>query len=340
MAQLPKISIVVSTYNGRRWLPETLQSLLNQSYPAEKMEIVVIDDGSTDSSAELAKSILEKGQVSYLVKSTSNQRINRANNVGWKAASGDWVLFLGHDDLLAPEKLQLSFNSGVFYGPETAAVYSDWQRYSFISGRWDRSGRVIRAELPNLAPYPMIRGLFKGIYIHGSAIFFCRSRLDKIGGFDELINSAEDANIQIRIDMAGGVFRYVPSAFPLSFWRNTPGSWSKVGRYELAVGVIHNMKIIEGLMREKNLLNQEGIDWLASQYFSLGRNLSLGDWNEFLELANHLNKLKPNYIPPRASIAFIPYVIYRLMGYKALFVIGVTYRWLRGWIMNLMMRRA
>jgi len=95
----PRVSVVIPCYNGSEFLPHTLRSVLAQSYPAT--EILVVDDGSTDNSAEIAESFGNPVQVLRQVNSGESVARNR----GFEQATGDWVAFLDADDLWHPEKL-------------------------------------------------------------------------------------------------------------------------------------------------------------------------------------------------------------------------------------------
>jgi glycosyltransferase involved in cell wall biosynthesis len=99
-ANRPLVSVIVPVYNGERFLAFTLQSIFDQDY--RPLEGVVIDDGSTDGTAEIARSFAE---VRYLYQ--SNQGVAVARNAGLEAARGEFIAFLDADDLWAPHKLSL-----------------------------------------------------------------------------------------------------------------------------------------------------------------------------------------------------------------------------------------
>lgn len=100
MDTLPLVSIVIPVYNGERYLGEAIESVLAQTY--RPVEVIVIDDGSTDSGAGIARSYKE---VRYIYQ--TNQGTGMARNVGIAAARGDFIAFLDHDDLWTPNKLSV-----------------------------------------------------------------------------------------------------------------------------------------------------------------------------------------------------------------------------------------
>jgi glycosyltransferase involved in cell wall biosynthesis len=330
MQTLPLVTIVISTFNGERWLSETLQSVLSQTYPKDRIEIIVIDDGSTDASEKLAANLLKLTAIRHLVKRTKNQGINSANNLGWNIANGEWVLFLGHDDLLHTEKISRSFEVKNSYSEEIAGIHANWQKYRAVdSERWAPWGPIKETKLPPHPRFPLMLGLLEGTYIHGSAMFFRKTWLEKVKGFDTCINSAEDNNIQIKIEMAGGKFHHISSSVPLSFWRDSPNSWSKRGLFELGQGIVHNMNLVEETLRSHQVWNEKIKEQLAFSYFSSGRLLARKPWKDFRRVKFHLKTLKPGYRPAPSQMGARDYWIYRIFGYTYFALLGLIYRKLK-----------
>lgn len=96
----PLVSIIIPCHNAERWLAETLESALAQTWPDK--EIILVDDGSTDGSRDLARRFESRG---VHVAAQSNQGAAAARNHGLRLARGDYVQFLDADDLLAPDKI-------------------------------------------------------------------------------------------------------------------------------------------------------------------------------------------------------------------------------------------
>ncbi len=96
------ISIIIPVYNGERFLNESIDSILNQQY--KDIEIIIVDDGSTDNSAEIAKS---HEKVRYIYQ--TNQGPSVARNTGIKVSSGNFISFIDCDDIWYPKKLITQF---------------------------------------------------------------------------------------------------------------------------------------------------------------------------------------------------------------------------------------
>lgn len=96
-----KVSVIIPTYNRPRWLPETIESVLNQTYPCT--EIIVVNDGSTDNTEEVLKPYIDK--IKYIYK--ENGGPGSAVNAGIMAATGKYIARIDDDDLFLPEKIEL-----------------------------------------------------------------------------------------------------------------------------------------------------------------------------------------------------------------------------------------
>jgi len=101
---MPEVSVVIPAFNAGRFINRTINSVLAQTY--KDYEVIVVDDGSTDNTAEAVKSYGSK--VQYIHQANAGDGL--ARNTGIKAAKGRWVAFLDHDDEWLPEKLALQMN--------------------------------------------------------------------------------------------------------------------------------------------------------------------------------------------------------------------------------------
>ena len=101
----PFVSIIIPCYNADRWVGEAIKSALGQTYA--RIEVIVVDDGSTDSSLKVIKKYDDR------VRWTSgpNRGPSAARNLGLRLARGDWIQYLDADDLLHPQKINLSLKS-------------------------------------------------------------------------------------------------------------------------------------------------------------------------------------------------------------------------------------
>ena len=109
------ISIIIPTYNCGEYLPETIKSLQKQTYA--NWEAICVDDGSTDNTLQVIKSLqLEDSRLSVYTRTVLPKGGSHCRNIGLQHAKGDYVIFLDGDDLLTPtcleERLQKIDNTG------------------------------------------------------------------------------------------------------------------------------------------------------------------------------------------------------------------------------------
>ncbi|HTW21796.1 MAG TPA: glycosyltransferase [Mycobacteriales bacterium] len=101
-----EVSVVVPVYNPGRFLVDCADSLLAQSVPAGRRELIFVDDGSTDGSAELLDSLAVRHPDVQVIHQANSGWAGKPRNVGLDLASGEYVFFCDHDDLLWPEALE------------------------------------------------------------------------------------------------------------------------------------------------------------------------------------------------------------------------------------------
>ncbi len=101
---LPLVSIIIDNYNYGRFIQDAIESALGQTYP--NIEVIVVDDGSTDNSREIISRYASAGLVKAVLKENGGQA--SAMNAGFEVSSGDLVVFLDSDDVLKPEAIEVA----------------------------------------------------------------------------------------------------------------------------------------------------------------------------------------------------------------------------------------
>ncbi len=186
----PLISVVVTCYNYGRYLKGCLDSILAQTY--NNIEIVIVDDGSTDNTVDVMKSFRELPNLKYIRQNNAGQA--HAKNVGINNSSGDFVAFLDADDLWCPDKLEkqiICFNNQV-----TGVVYC---RASYI----DENDEILDHEMtgPYLQPKHGIvtKWLLFDNFVQFSSSVIRKECLERFGGFDESLKMGIDWDLWLRI---------------------------------------------------------------------------------------------------------------------------------------------
>jgi glycosyltransferase involved in cell wall biosynthesis len=131
---MPRVSVILPCYNGARWIAQAIESVLAQTY--KDFELLIIDDGSTDNSKDIVSLYLHDKRVRYIYQ--ENRGFSSALNRGIKESRGEFIGFLGQDDLYIPNKLQVQ----VRYFDEHKHVDLVHSNYCSI----DSSGRIIRVR--------------------------------------------------------------------------------------------------------------------------------------------------------------------------------------------------
>jgi glycosyltransferase involved in cell wall biosynthesis len=215
----PSISVVIPCYNAERFLRETLESVLKQTFLP--LEIIVIDDGSTDNSAAIAASF---GGI-VRVERQKNQGESVARNRGMDLARGEWVALLDADDLWHPLKLQKQVEAWRVRDPDTVLFYTDLYRFNDSQDL----GLLIRPELHREPDYRVQMLCNSDAAIHPSASLFPRE-LGTAIRFPEETRYAEDMIFfsQLRDH---GRFQKIPE--PLVGYRTFAGMQSQGSAFRL-----------------------------------------------------------------------------------------------------------
>ena len=229
---MPKVSIIIPAYNGERFIGETLESLLGQTY--HDFEIIAVDDGSTDATVDIIKSFIDidsrrmfiqplagrndrkcDSRVKYFHKENSgNQAIPR--NFGIKRAKGEYIAFCDQDDLWYPEKLERQMavndkNAGIIVA-STDVVDSHGKK---IGARYVPDGYMDSSE--------SFRMLLEEDFITACSAVFPKKVLDEVGFLREDLSGNDDYDLWLRITRKYGVYGF---SEPLCAWRRSKKSFS------------------------------------------------------------------------------------------------------------------
>jgi glycosyltransferase involved in cell wall biosynthesis len=180
----PLVSVIIPCYNGEAYLAEAIESALAQSY--QPVEIIVVDDGSTDSSPVIAQQF----PVRYVRH--QNRGLTETRNRGIRESRGDYLVFLDADDRLRPEAIE-SGACLMAEHPECAMVVGD---HVFVA----ENGRYLRNSRKRCLTANHYEALLKSNFIEMiSSVLFRRIVVDEVGGFDTGLRVAEDYDLYLRI---------------------------------------------------------------------------------------------------------------------------------------------
>jgi glycosyltransferase involved in cell wall biosynthesis len=181
---MPTVSVIIPAYNAEPFVAETVESVLHQTY--QDLEIIVVDDGSTDRTA----AALEEFGDRVRVLRQANAGVAAARNAGVRMASGSWIAFLDADDLWLPHKLERQLL--LQHAP---LVYTD--RFN-IGARGELP--VVQSEVTKMHDGDVFMPLLlEGNFITNSSVLIRRNVFDAAGGFASGVSPAEDWDLWLRV---------------------------------------------------------------------------------------------------------------------------------------------
>jgi len=209
----PLVSILIPAYNAEKWISESLQSAISQTWPNK--EIIVVDDGSSDKTYEIAQSFASS---EVMVFRTANHGSSAARNHAMKLSHGDYIQWLDADDLLSPNKIQCQLEALREEDGKWKLLSSSW---AFFNCRTDRARFVPSSLWQDLMPVEwFVRKMSENLHMQTSTWLTSREISDAIGPWDTRLQSDDDGEYFARALLVSNGVRFVPEA--KVFYRRTP----------------------------------------------------------------------------------------------------------------------
>lgn len=218
------VSILIPAYNAEEWIAYTLQSAIAQTW--SRKEIIVVNDGSTDRTAEIARRFASKGVA---VVSTGNRGLSAAVNHAYRLCQGDYIQELDADDL-APDKIER----------QLAALREGESRRILLSCPWAPffyrtcHARFVRTSLcQDLSPTEwLLRKMGENLHMQNATWLVSRELAEAAGPWDEGLHYDQDGEYFARVLLASEGTRFVPETG--IFYRvSPPGRVSYIGNSDL-----------------------------------------------------------------------------------------------------------
>lgn len=242
MMREPLVSILIPCYNAERWVAQTLESALAQTWT--RKEIIVVNNSSTDNSLEILKGYASK-QVKVLTK--ENCGASSARNRAYSESQGEVIQFLDADDLLAPDKIELQMRRLMTAGLEYVAAGA-WGRF------YDSVERAVFVREPVWADLPAIDWLVRawsgGNMMPTHSWLTPRSLIEKSGGWDETPSPNDDGEFFARVLLNSRGLLFCTQA--RAYYRSgIPGSSSKIKSPEMLAAIYRSIEQSTGYLLER-----------------------------------------------------------------------------------------
>lgn len=173
------VSIIISAYNAERYLAETLDAVIAQTW--QHLEVIVVNDGSTDRTREI---ILQYATHNVKLVDQQNGGQDAALNNGYRHATGQYIKFMDSDDLINPE--MIARQMAVLGGSEEHVAYAEWSR--FYNDDPNTAVFTRRVYWRDMAPLDFLTSEPNGVMLQCGIMLIPRKIIDRVGLWDERIS--------------------------------------------------------------------------------------------------------------------------------------------------------
>ncbi|RKD23627.1 Glycosyltransferase, catalytic subunit of cellulose synthase and poly-beta-1,6-N-acetylglucosamine synthase [Caminicella sporogenes DSM 14501] len=279
MKEFPSVSILIPAHNEEKVIDKTIRAMLSLNYPEDKLEVIVINDNSSDNTGkileELKKSYSNRNlKIITTDKITGGKGKSNALNIGYKNSKGDYIVVYDADN--TPEKLALRYLVySITNSKELGAVIGKFRTRNKNKNFLTRFINIETLSFQWMAQAGRWK-LFRLCTIPGTNFIIRRSILEKLGGWD--INAiAEDTEISFRIYKMGYRIGFMPLAVTweqepekLKVWFKQRTRWAKGNIYVL-------VKYLRNIYKEKTKSVLFDLYYFFSVYFLFLSSVILSD---------------------------------------------------------------
>jgi glycosyltransferase involved in cell wall biosynthesis len=262
-----RVTVVIPAYNAERFLEETVRSVWAQTLPADRIEIVLVDDGSKDGSYELALHLRQQSPVAMHVLTHpggANRGVSATRNLALSHATGEFVALLDADDVYLPERLAR--------GVEFMAAHPECRALCSLGDNVDEHGAVgigvngtatageYRALSPKLQPPFTFEQLWETYPVANSSLLMRRWAIAEAGGYAaEMAHQAEDLLLVLKLSLQAPIhclderlirYRHHSSSYTTQYHAN---SFEAGMRLEVLYYLVHWMVVQRPEHRDRGI---------------------------------------------------------------------------------------
>lgn len=319
------VSVIIPCFNADRWLSEAIDSCLAQGY--QSIEIIVIDDGSTDGSLEIIKSYGDR----IIWETGSNQGGNCARNRGFARSNGDYIQFLDADDYLLPQKLERQVQFLETTGADV--VYGDWRHQYHLE-----NGEVTLDDIKTSGNQPdILKSLLSDWWVSPACLLFRRSVVEASGGWDEALSAGQDRDFFLAVVMNGAQVSYQPACNSI-YRRYGNVTVSSASRERYLENHIKILEKYETCLIKENRLSDVYKDALAQSYFVIARKYLAVNPALYSQLVEKTLSLSPKFQAQGSERTFIYSFSQKILGFRNMELLVVNLKQLSKKVHQLLTR--
>jgi len=273
MEFIPKVSIVIPVYNGSKYLRESIDSALTQTYG--NIEVIVVNDGSTDHNKTEQVALSFGSKIRYFEK--ENGGVASALNYGIQQMKGEYFSWLSHDDLYFPYKIERQIEYLKNIKNKQCILYSDFEK---VDKNSSYTGELkIGADISNNSLLAIL-----STSIHGCSTLIPKRIIDTVGYFSENLKTTQDYDMWFRMYKAGCEFQHIPEILIKS--RSHPEQGSiLLKNFQIKERDMFYLFAIQNIRDKVQLICYDLVDLLLNKkcYYA---------YKEFLKIMYSINKTK------------------------------------------------
>lgn len=284
------VSVIIPVYNAANTIVDTLNSVFMQDIEKEHIEIIIVNDGSTDSFLD----VIEPYKDKIILFNTSNNGVSEARNLGFEKSTGQYIQYLDSDDILCQGKLKKQIEQ--LQESKADVAYGDWEKIKVVNGSLKVVEKIQREILGDIQIE-----IFKYFWCPPAAIVYSREVCLKIGSWNTTLPIIQDARYFLDAAIVGAKFIYTPGIMA-QYRVNDQNSLSTKSKLSFVKDCFENTKQVYKIWEQDLSVNKYKADVLIDSLRYCLTEFSyyhLPYTNEIIEL---ILKIRPNYIPDKSKV--------------------------------------
>ena len=293
------VSVIIPAYNSAKTIERTLASVFLQDYP--NIEIIVINDGSTDDTELVLKQYSER--IQYFTQ--KNSGVSVARNLGFEKSTGEYIQYLDADDLLAEGKLSKQIKALKENNADVA--YGDWMKFTEIDLVY-KELEIVSREMRLRPEIELITDFWTPL----AALLYTRRIANKIGGWNTSLPVIQDARYALDAAIHQANFIYTPGV--MGYYRvHETGSLSTRNRFNFMNDCLENAKQVDAIWRNDYSNDLEKKMAIINVLRFCINEFSILDKSKHNEAVNLILDIDKKYIPENSKLLR---AMSKLLGYR------------------------